>query len=316
MRSIATAILAVAVALALAMSARAAFPGERGLIAFVSHRDGNAEIYTMNRDGSNQTNITRAPASDYAPAFSPDGRTIAFVTTRDGNPEIYTMAADGSGANRLTDNATSDSDPAFSPDGQRIAFVRTPPPSPFPGRPVNEIFTMASDGSNLTRLTDKTADADPTYSPDGLRIAFSRNVFRHFQLHTMTADGSGQTNITASTGSCGQFIDELGPAFSPDGERIAFASNREDLAGPCFSTNFEIYTGAPDGSDVTRLTNNAASDTQPDWQSIPSRPVPPPTDPVSGEECKHGQFRQLGFTSQGQCVKAANRAAKARESLP
>jgi len=299
-----------------AVDSAAAFSPDGQRIAFVTTRDGNPEIYTMNVDGSDIIRLTDDAASDYAPAFSPDGRTIAFVTTRDGNPEIYTMAADGSGANRLTDNATSDSDPAFSPDGQRIAFVRTPPPSPFPGRPVNEIFTMASDGSNLTRLTDKTADADPTYSPDGLRIAFSRNVFRHFQLHTMTADGSDQTNITASTGSCGQFIDELGPAFSPDGERIAFASNREDLAGPCFSPNFEIYTGAPDGSDVTRLTNNAASDSQPDWQSIPSRPGPPPTDAVSREDCKHGQFRQLGFTSQGQCVKAANRAAKARESLP
>jgi Tol biopolymer transport system component len=26
----------------------------------------------------------------------------------------------------------------------------------------------------------------------------------------------------------------LSPAFSPDGERIAFASNREDVAGPCY----------------------------------------------------------------------------------
>ena len=33
-------------------------------IGFESSRDGNAEIYVMNPDGSNQTNVTRNPAAD------------------------------------------------------------------------------------------------------------------------------------------------------------------------------------------------------------------------------------------------------------
>ena len=33
-------------------------------IGFESGRDGNPEIYVMNADGSNQTNVTRNPASD------------------------------------------------------------------------------------------------------------------------------------------------------------------------------------------------------------------------------------------------------------
>ena len=36
----------------------AAFPGVNGKIAFISNRDGNAEIYVMEPDGSNQTNLT------------------------------------------------------------------------------------------------------------------------------------------------------------------------------------------------------------------------------------------------------------------
>src|SRR2546427_6971940 len=44
-----------------------------GKIAFVSWRDGNNEIYVMNPDGSNQTNLTKNSASDYEPAWSPDG---------------------------------------------------------------------------------------------------------------------------------------------------------------------------------------------------------------------------------------------------
>jgi TolB protein len=34
----------------------------------VSNRDGNNEIYTMNPDGSGQTNITKNPSQDLAPA--------------------------------------------------------------------------------------------------------------------------------------------------------------------------------------------------------------------------------------------------------
>ncbi len=40
-------------------------------IAFNSDRDGNAEIYVMNADGSNQTNLTNNPADDSLPSWSP-----------------------------------------------------------------------------------------------------------------------------------------------------------------------------------------------------------------------------------------------------
>jgi dipeptidyl aminopeptidase/acylaminoacyl peptidase len=40
-------------------------------IAFTSERDGNREIYVMNADGTDQTNITRDAADDFAPAWQP-----------------------------------------------------------------------------------------------------------------------------------------------------------------------------------------------------------------------------------------------------
>ena len=39
-------------------------------IAFESNRDGNAEIYVMNADGTNQVNITNNPGDDYSPNWS------------------------------------------------------------------------------------------------------------------------------------------------------------------------------------------------------------------------------------------------------
>jgi hypothetical protein len=53
--------------------------GDGGLIAFVSDRDGNHEVYAMNANGTGQTNLTNNPGVDSGPSWSPDGRKIAFV---------------------------------------------------------------------------------------------------------------------------------------------------------------------------------------------------------------------------------------------
>jgi Tol biopolymer transport system component len=54
------------------------------------------EVYVVNADGSGQRNLTRNPATDFTPIWSPDGRTIAFESDRDSDAEIYVMNADES----------------------------------------------------------------------------------------------------------------------------------------------------------------------------------------------------------------------------
>jgi hypothetical protein len=41
------------------------------MIAFASPRDGTLDIFTMNADGSNQTNITNNSAHEHDPAWQP-----------------------------------------------------------------------------------------------------------------------------------------------------------------------------------------------------------------------------------------------------
>src|SRR5215211_252835 len=78
-----------------------AFPGTNGKIAFDSDRDGNSDIYSMNPDGSNQTNLSRS-VGDIAASYSASGKKIAFSSARDGNSEIYSMNANGTLQTRLT----------------------------------------------------------------------------------------------------------------------------------------------------------------------------------------------------------------------
>ena len=67
-----------------------------GLIAFVSTRDGNGEIYVMNADGSDQRRLTNYRQWDSYPAWSPDGEHIAYYSYL-GDKEwvIKVMGADG-----------------------------------------------------------------------------------------------------------------------------------------------------------------------------------------------------------------------------
>jgi Tol biopolymer transport system component len=130
-------------------------------LAFGSYRDGNWEIYTMDRDGSNLLRLTDNPADDSNPAWSPDGGRIAFESTRgEGYTDIYVMPITGGEAVDLTNSPWStDLGPTWSPDGGRIAFY-----SDRDGE--WDIYVMASDGSNVVKLTgDTTIDQVPSWRP-------------------------------------------------------------------------------------------------------------------------------------------------------
>src|SRR6266508_2743394 len=94
-----------------------------------------------------------------------------------------------------------------SPAAGKIAFV--------PSRAGNpEIYTINTDGTDLTRLTnDPAIDDEPAWSPDGRRIAFVRN----FELYVMNADGS---NVRRTfSGNLTQ-----NPSWSPDGTKIVYSA--------------------------------------------------------------------------------------------
>jgi TolB protein len=166
----------------------------KGKIAFVTDRDGNDEIYVMNADGSNPTNLTNNPAFDADPDWSPDGTKIAFSTHRDGNYEIYVMNADGSSPVNRTNNAATDVHPAWSPDGTKIAFT-----TDRDGVGVNdEVYVMNANGSAPTRVSNHPAsELEPDWSPDGTKIVVRTDRgFPNQEIYIMNSDGSAPTNLT------------------------------------------------------------------------------------------------------------------------
>jgi len=195
-------------------------------IAFVSGTDGNLEIYVARADGTAAVNVTRDPASDYSPAWSPDGAFIVYESSRGvqddsiyARNEIWVAAADGSGSRRLTHNATNDSDPAWSPGRDRIAFAAHRDGT-------SDIYVMGLDGSNQVNLTRSPGeDALPAWSPDGSRIAYIED----YDLRVMNADGSKPTSLTNGA-------EVRSFAWSPDGTRIAVSAGLVNG-----STSYRIY---------------------------------------------------------------------------
>ena len=76
--------------------------------------------------GANLRRLTFDRASEYSPAWSPDGKKIVFVSERYGTAELMLVdvgctnqpAGCQDAAQRLTSNDFLDTDPAWSPDGK------------------------------------------------------------------------------------------------------------------------------------------------------------------------------------------------------
>jgi len=273
-------------------------PGEvSGEILFVSTRDGNAEVYIMNADGTNQQNLTKHSEHDYDLAWSPDKAKIVFVSERDGNPEIYTMNLGGSNLKRLTNNNSVDRMPHWSPNGSEIVFyserdndrwiwlmnsdgtnqrklnlpfgVHEEPKwcgssdqivfsSTLSGEGHFDIYKVNCDGTGLQRLTDSSsADVEPVCNFDGSKIAFSSNRSGRYDIWVMNGDGSNQINLSNTSGA-----DDYLASWSPDGVKIVYASGNIDRSSS------DIWIMNSNGSGKTRITyRTTGSNQHPVWSS-------------------------------------------------
>jgi TolB protein len=281
-------------------------------IVFYSDRDGNAEIYVMNADGSDPQRLTFNDADDSSPVWSPPGDQVAFISARnDENPQtcfprcnydLYVIDVDGDNEIQLTDAPSAEYHPDWSPDGAFILFD-----ADRDGDGLDEIYKITPDGSELERLTQNAAnDHWADWSPDGTQIVFISDRDEKQEIYIMDADSSNQQRLTDND------LNEFFPAWSPDGTQIAFmtVNNRrirelyvllldtdeddmEELIDlgvrgedPAWSPDgeqivyqtdtdgdFEIFVVDADGNDPKQLTQNRYGDFWPDWLSeMPSSP--------------------------------------------
>jgi eukaryotic-like serine/threonine-protein kinase len=96
------------------------FSPDSRFIAYSSDRLGNADIWVQPVGGGDPVQVTRSPAQDTQPAWSPDGSSLVFRSERDGGG-LYIVPALGGVERQLTSFGTN---PSWSPGMPEIMFLQ------------------------------------------------------------------------------------------------------------------------------------------------------------------------------------------------
>lgn len=252
-------------------------------LLFVSSRGGEEALWIATTDGRSPRLFFdggTAGKEPGGPVWSPDGKTIAFAmrpvnATRDDETDIFTANADGTNLRRLTSTPGDDSHPHWSADGRRIFFNSaraTPDLSAEWGKQWIDVYSMASNGSDVRRITDcKSICTYPVPSPDGRSVVHRRTYdgpgfdwglnagLRNSEVVVTSIDGKVTRNLSNSPAYDGW------PTWAKDGRWIIFVSNRKGQAN-----TGQLFAIRPDGSGLTQLTDGIYSRVQP-WPDAQSR---------------------------------------------
>jgi len=237
---------------------------------FISDRGGHEDIYTLESDDPDHTDITQAhrfkvkqltksTEPEMGLSFAPNGKSIAFLRAG----KLITMKPDGTEEKVLIKDGTV-LDYEWSPDGQWICYSR------MDGYFASELFIIPATGAtpadpprNITRFA--TYNAGITWSRTGNKLSFisqrRRNSSGAYVLSLQKPFAPGafsskeidwedihlrvrQPATMAITGC----------AISGDGTRIACRGQENDL-----------WLAQTDGSQLLRLTTGSIGPSQIQW---------------------------------------------------
>jgi eukaryotic-like serine/threonine-protein kinase len=211
-----------------------ALGGGTGQIVFASTRSGIPQLYLVNADGTDLTQLTIMERGACQPAWSPDGAQLVFISPCLGRADffetiynessLYMINVDGSGLKQLTPAPGSDFEPAWSPDGTRIAFTSV-------RGGFRQIYSLDIDSLDVTLLTNTTSaieSSQPAWSPDGTKIAYMAKRVGAYQVWSMNDDGQEAVQLAHS----GQELWDYLPNWSPDGRTVFFNQRRPGAFRP------------------------------------------------------------------------------------
>ncbi|GAB6012596.1 S9 family peptidase [Viscerimonas tarda] len=84
----------------------------------------NRELFVMNIDGTNKTQITQTPTSENSANWVKNGAKIAFLSAESGSSQIWEMNQDGSSRTQISDVEGGIDGFSYSPDNKKILFYK------------------------------------------------------------------------------------------------------------------------------------------------------------------------------------------------
>lgn len=203
------------------------------------------DLWVVNADGTDRTQLTQAGAEDCCASWSPDGQWLAYVSYQDFtqglfDSTLYAVRADGSKVIQLTDGKALDAEPSWSPKGNQIAFSSDRTGS-------SEIYVMDSDGSKVQRLThDGRGNRSPIWSPDGQQLAFLKeSAPLSAELWVIGVDGADAQRVSEG-------LTVGNPYWHPSGTHLSF--DGDDALRPETSAR-NVFSVQLPGLPPLKLTN-------------------------------------------------------------
>jgi Tol biopolymer transport system component len=204
-------------------------PAPDGRIAFVSDRDGTADLFVMDGDGRNVHRLTTnagvvGGAEDLEVshvAWSPQGDQIAFDSTwgpvEPNCPQHCTgwaLSVVGSGGSSPRQIAVNARAPAWSPSSGRLAFDSSVAVVDYDD--AGSVTIAHPDGSGAVQVSapSNSSEVGPAWSPTGRELEYEalRNPDGSPWVYIVRADGRQKRPLAAGHDA----------TWSPDGKRLAF----------------------------------------------------------------------------------------------
>lgn len=222
----------------------------------VAQNKSNTELFMMNADGSDNTQLTRTAWNEGQPAWIKGGTKLTYLSSVSGSSQVWEMNVDGTARHRLTDYDGDIEGFAFSPDGRRLLFIA-------------QVKTVSS-------VKDKYPDLDKTTG-----ILVTDLMYKHWDEWVTTAphpfvadfDGSAVASDAKDILDGEPYESPMKPwggieqlAWSPDGQEVAYTCRKKTGLEYAVSTNSDIYVYNVETGQTHNLTEeNKGYDTNPQY---------------------------------------------------
>ena len=216
------------------------------------------DIWLVNVDGGDPSRLTKDPASDFNPRWSPDGDRLYFLSTRSGSSQVWRFAVGGQDVTQVTDLPLDVSNLTVSPDGSHLAVS------------IEVFVDCATLDCTADRLARRGTDASTgqVYDHGFVRHWDTWEDGRRSHVFVLPSDGGTPVDTMAGVDGDSPSVPFGGAeefAFAPDGRSLVLTL-RPGGADEPWSTNFDLWHTPIDGG---RPPRNLTDDNDA-WDAIPA----------------------------------------------